>query len=131
MPYVPRLKNDSSSSLAKWRTGQSYDTGTFVYLDSGDTSTSYLSGIFVCVVKHVSTSFDTDSVKWRSLTSAYRHAQSVASDTWNVKHGLFRNPSVTILNSEGLQIEGSVAHTNQSNLVIRFNSPQIGSAYCV
>lgn len=131
MPYVPRTKSDSSSGIAKWRTSTSYVVGSMVYLDSGSTATSYLSGVFVCTVRHVSSSFDTDSSKWRALTSAYRHFQSVASNTWNVKHNLLRNPSVTILDSNGFHVEGSVQHIDQNNLVIKFNSTQVGSAYCV
>jgi len=57
------------------------------------------------------------------------HVQSVASNTWTVNHSLEKFPSVSIVDSAGDTVEGSVKHINSNSLTITFSAAFAGKAY--
>ncbi len=57
------------------------------------------------------------------------HVQSVASNTWTVNHSLEKFPSVSIVDSAGDTVEGSVKHINSNTLTIMFSAAFAGKAY--
>lgn len=59
----------------------------------------------------------------------YVHNQVVASKTWEITHNLYKQPSVTIVDSGGNTIVGEVEYTNLNSLVCTFSSPFSGKAY--
>lgn len=59
----------------------------------------------------------------------YRHDQTSAASTWTITHMLDKYPSVTIVDSAGDEVEGSVNHISTSTLEITFSAPFSGRAY--
>lgn len=59
--------------------------------------------------------------------SAYEHIQSSAAATWNVNHNLGRLAHVSILETDGTEIEADVAHASINTVVITFPSPHTGT----
>ena len=60
---------------------------------------------------------------------SYVHDQSVASDTWTITHNLGSYPSVTIIDSGGSEVEGSITYTSGNVIQLVFTSPFGGTAY--
>jgi hypothetical protein len=60
---------------------------------------------------------------------SYAHVQSSSSTTWTVPHNLNFYPNVTVYNSFGDMVEGSVDHPNVASLTITFSSAISGKAY--
>jgi hypothetical protein len=60
---------------------------------------------------------------------SYRHIQNVLSTEWTVNHNLNFYPNVTVYNSAGAMVEGTVNHTNATQLKITFSSSISGKAY--
>lgn len=60
---------------------------------------------------------------------AYRHLQNATSTTWTVVHNLNFYPNVTVFDSAGTQVEGSVTHTDETTLTITFSSAISGKAH--
>lgn len=60
---------------------------------------------------------------------SYRHTQNVLSTEWTVNHNLNFYPNVTVFNSAGDQVEGTVTHTNETSLTINFSTPLSGKAH--
>jgi hypothetical protein len=56
------------------------------------------------------------------------HIQDTASDAWQVAHNLGKRPSVTVVDSAGTVVIGTVQHVDANNLVISFGSPFAGEA---
>lgn len=59
----------------------------------------------------------------------FAFVQNVASDEWIIDHYLDKNPSVTVVDSGGTVIIGTVNYLNQSRLQINFSAPFSGTAY--
>lgn len=59
----------------------------------------------------------------------YRHNQGVASDTWVITHNLGKRPSVSIRDSAGSDVEGTVSYSSDNELTISFTSVFSGEAY--
>lgn len=59
----------------------------------------------------------------------YEHSQDVASNEWNVSHNLNKNPSVTVVISNGVQGYANVEYINKNNLTITFAGDETGKAY--
>jgi hypothetical protein len=59
----------------------------------------------------------------------YIHNQSTASATWSVTHNLSKKPSVSVVDTSGNVIEGSIKYTNLNSLIIKFNASFSGEAY--
>lgn len=60
---------------------------------------------------------------------AYAHTQSAASDTWTITHNLDFYPNATVFDSAGTMVEGSITHTNDTQLIITFSATISGKAY--
>lgn len=58
----------------------------------------------------------------------YRHVQGTASATWVVTHNLNKYPSVTVSDSTGLQVEGTVDYFDLNTVTISFSSAFAGEA---
>ena len=54
--------------------------------------------------------------------------QPTVSSTWNIIHTLNKLPSVATVDSAGTLIIGQVDYIDNSNLIVRFNSPTSGKA---
>lgn len=59
----------------------------------------------------------------------YMHEQASASAVWTILHVLGKYPSVTIVDSAGDEVEGSVNHISTSTLEVTFSAPFSGRAY--
>ena len=53
----------------------------------------------------------------------------VASDTWEIEHGLGYNPNATTISSDGTVIEGDISYPDENTIVIRFIGVTTGKAY--
>ena len=60
---------------------------------------------------------------------SYRHQQGAVSNLWTINHNLNFHPNVTIYDSAGSMVEGTVTHTNAVSLTISFSSGISGIAY--
>jgi hypothetical protein len=60
---------------------------------------------------------------------AYTHTQSSTSDTWTIAHNLNFYPNVSVFDSAGTMVEGSVTHTDDTQLTITFSATISGKAY--
>lgn len=60
---------------------------------------------------------------------SYVHDQGSASTTWNVAHNLGFFPAVSVVDSGGNLVEGTVEYVDINNLIIRFTVPFGGKAY--
>lgn len=65
----------------------------------------------------------------RRDSSQYVHTQQVASNIWVVEHNLGKYPSVTIVDSAGREVTGSVEHVSVNKVIIRFENAFSGMAY--
>jgi hypothetical protein len=65
-----------------------------------------------------------------STTSRYDHIQGGVAAVWNVNHNLGFMPSVTILDSSDIVIDGVIQHLDDNNLTITLTSAQSGTALC-
>ena len=61
--------------------------------------------------------------------SNYVHQQMTPSDTWVVAHGLNRFPSVTVVDSGGSVVIGSVSYDSSHQITITFTAAFGGNAY--
>jgi len=60
---------------------------------------------------------------------SYRHIQNVLSTEWTVNHNLNFYPNVTVYNSAGAMVEGTVNHINAVSLTITFSNQISGKAH--
>lgn len=60
---------------------------------------------------------------------SYVHNQLASSSNWTVTHNLNFYPNVTVYDSAGSMVEGSVNHTTATSLTITFSSAISGKAY--
>lgn len=61
--------------------------------------------------------------------ATYVFEQAVASDTWVVKHNLYRFPAVTIEDSAGTQFSAQIHYDSVNQLTISMNGATTGRAY--
>jgi hypothetical protein len=59
---------------------------------------------------------------------SYRHNQIATSTTWTITHNLRFRPNVTVFDSAGSMVEGSVAHVSANQLTIQFSVALSGTA---
>jgi hypothetical protein len=59
----------------------------------------------------------------------YVHDQQVASDLWDITHGLGKYASVTVVDSAGDVCIGEVHYLNANRLTVAFRAPFSGAAY--
>lgn len=60
---------------------------------------------------------------------SYRHQQGAVSNLWSINHNLNFHPNVTIYDSGGSMVEGTVNHINAVSLTVSFSDPISGVAY--
>lgn len=60
---------------------------------------------------------------------SYRHTQNASLTTWTINHNLNFYPNVAVFNTAGDQVEGVVAHTDETSLTITFSSAIAGKAH--
>lgn len=58
----------------------------------------------------------------------YTHTQNAPATEWNVNHGLFKYPSVAVLDSAGTLIDGGIEHLSTSQTRLTFSSAFSGKA---
>lgn len=63
------------------------------------------------------------------LTRRSVYIQGAAADTWNITHDLGGYPSVTVVNSTGTVVVGTVTYVSTSEIQIEFTAPFSGTAY--
>ena len=59
----------------------------------------------------------------------YEHIQNTASDQWDITHNLAKNPSVSVVDSNGYEVIGQVHYMSDNRVILEFNSPFSGKAY--
>lgn len=60
----------------------------------------------------------------------YQHDQSVPSSIWTVNHNLGLRPQVSVLSSGGVSLLTEIVHTSLNQLLVYFDSPNIGQVIC-
>lgn len=60
---------------------------------------------------------------------SYVHNQLASAAEWTVNHNLNFYPNVTVYDSAGSMVEGSVNHSTATSLTITFSSAISGKAY--
>jgi hypothetical protein len=63
------------------------------------------------------------------VSSTYIHHQAIASSVWVVTHNLGSFPSVTIVDSAGTMVMGSIQYNSDSQFTITFSGAFAGKAY--
>jgi len=58
------------------------------------------------------------------------YSQSFNASVVVVAHNLGKFPSVTVINSAGDEVEGSVVHNSQNQLTLTFSGSFVGTVYC-
>lgn len=62
-------------------------------------------------------------------SETFTHEQGVSSDIWVIEHNLNKYPSVTLVDSAGLQFQGSVKYINENSCIVYMNGATKGKAY--
>lgn len=62
-------------------------------------------------------------------TGTFVFEQPVPNITWNIGHNLGFHPSVTVVDSGGTDVVGSITYIDEDNLYVTFNAPFGGTAY--
>lgn len=63
------------------------------------------------------------------LTTSFAYEQITPSSSWAINHNMNFFPNVTVVDSAGSDVVGSISYVNQDNLVITFSAPFGGKAY--
>ena len=69
-----------------------------------------------------------ESLKGTGGDKHYVHKQETSSDTWEVTHGLGKEPAVTVADSAGTEVIGEVEYVNLNKCILRFQAPFSGKA---
>lgn len=69
-----------------------------------------------------------ESLKGTGGDKHYVHKQETSSDTWEVTHGLGKEPAVTIVDSAGTEDIGEVEYVSLNKCILRFQAPFSGKA---
>jgi hypothetical protein len=67
--------------------------------------------------------------RFSQFTQRSIFTQGSASDTWSINHTLGGYPSVTVVNSTGTVVVGTVTYISTSEIQIEFTAPFSGTAY--
>ena len=59
----------------------------------------------------------------------YVHTQYSASNQWTITHNLGYQPNVTVVDSAGSLIEGTIEYTTPDSIVLLFSASFAGTAY--
>lgn len=61
--------------------------------------------------------------------TTYIHEQGIALDRWEIEHNLNRFPSVTIIDTSGVEVDCEVIYIDKNNCILTMNAPFKGKAY--
>lgn len=61
--------------------------------------------------------------------NAYSYGQYPSSAEWVITHNLGYKPGVTVVDTAGSVIEGTINYTDDNSLVLLFSAPFAGTAY--
>jgi len=67
--------------------------------------------------------------RFSQFTLRHTYTQGSASALWNITHNLGGYPSVTVVNSTGTVVVGTVTYISTSEIQIEFTAPFSGTAY--
>lgn len=67
--------------------------------------------------------------KGDTAAASYVHEQATPSTTWNINHQLDFFPAVTVVDSGGSDVVGSISYVDRDNLVITFSTAFGGKAF--
>lgn len=59
----------------------------------------------------------------------YVHNQGTPETTWNIQHNLNKFPSVSVVNTSGINVFGMVKYLDANNVQVEFSSGFAGKAY--
>lgn len=69
-----------------------------------------------------------ESLKGTGGDKHYVHKQETSSDTWEVTHGLGKEPAVIVVDSAGTEVIGEVEYVSLNKCILRFQAPFSGKA---
>jgi len=58
------------------------------------------------------------------------HIQGNAESIWNVQHNLNKMVSITVVDTGGSTVEGSIEFIDLNNITLTFSAPFTGQAFC-
>lgn len=64
-----------------------------------------------------------------SPDKSFIYSQLVSASVWNITHNLDKYPSVSVVDSAGTEVYGSVTYIDTNTLKIEFNNDFAGKAY--
>lgn len=105
----------SAEEIAAWN--QAYDDSVVDFIISQGEETSF-------TIQRRNSAAITKTYK-----SGYTHNQSAPASTWVITHQLNKNPSVTVVDSSGNQVEGAVTINSLNQITITFCGAFSGKAY--
>lgn len=75
--------------------------------------------------------YDSASSLWKASKSAlrYTHQQNTALNSWIIVHNMGYMPTLTIIDSGGNEVEGSIVYNSTNTLTVSFSSDVSGIAY--
>lgn len=59
----------------------------------------------------------------------FTHTQYSASSSWTINHNLGYKPNVTVVDSSGSIVEGTIQYTSQDSIVLLFSASFAGTAH--
>ena len=65
----------------------------------------------------------------KTYRSGYIHNQTAPSDNWVINHNLNKNPSITVVDSAGSEVEGAVVINSLNQITVTFCGAFSGKAY--
>lgn len=65
----------------------------------------------------------------KTYRSGYIHNQTTPSDNWVINHNLNKNPSITVVDSAGSEVEGAIVINSLNQITITFCGAFSGKAY--
>ena len=63
------------------------------------------------------------------LGATFTYVQTAASAFWIIQHNLGRYPAVSVVDSAGDEVEGSVIYVDSNQVTVAFSAPFSGNAY--
>lgn len=76
-------------------------------------------------------SYDSSTSLWKASKSAlrYTHIQNTALNSWTITHNMGYMPTLTIIDSGGNEVEGSIVYNSIDTLTVSFSADVSGTAY--
>ena len=75
-----------------------------------------------------------DGTQWLAQSTApdahHVHTQGVPASTWVIEHNLGKVPAITVIDSAGDEVRGSIRHDSANQATLTFAVPFSGVAYC-